>query len=118
MLFSPTSTGTRGLTKKKQGQMSLNYSVLVQTTKELQDTQNSPSVSMWPYLVNSAQTQLLNSISIYMEGGDSADQARVLYMNATAFKVWNSMNRATKPVGEVHRPPKSAELIFGMPFSE
>ena len=98
--------------------MSLNYSVLIQTTQELHHTQNSPSVSMWPYLVNSAQTQLINSISIYMDKGDRTDRARVLYLNATALKIWNSMSRATEAVGEVHRPPKSAQLIFGMPFSE
>jgi hypothetical protein len=98
--------------------MPLNYSVLIQTADELRETQNSPSVSMWPYLVISAQTQLINTISIYMQRGDKTDRARVLYMNTTALKVWNSMDRATEAVGEVHRPPKSAHLIFGMPFSE
>jgi hypothetical protein len=98
--------------------MSLNYSVILQTADELRETQNSPSVSMWPYLVHSAQTRLINTISVYMETGDKSERARVLYMNATALKVWNSMDRATEAVGEVHRPPKSAQLIFGMPFSE
>jgi hypothetical protein len=98
--------------------MPLNYSVLIQTADELREIQNSPSVSMWPYLVISAQTQLINTISIYMQRGDTTDRARVLYMNTTALKVWNSMDRATEAVGEVHRPPKSAQLIFGMPFSE
>jgi hypothetical protein len=98
--------------------MSLNYSVLAQSTEQLREIQNSPSVSMWPYLVNSAQTQLINTISIYTETGDTPEKARVLYMNATALKIWNLMERATEAVGEVHRPPKSAQLIFGMPFSE
>jgi hypothetical protein len=48
---------------------------------------------MWPYLVNSAQTQLINTISIYTEKGDTPESARVLYLNATALKVWNSMER-------------------------
>lgn len=98
--------------------MPLNYSVLQQTTEQLRETENSPSVSMWPYLVDSAQTQLINQISIYAEKGDTADRARVLYMNAMALEVWEKMDRATTAVGEVHRPPKSALLLFGMPFSE
>ena len=98
--------------------MSLNYSIVTQTAEQLRETQNSPSVSMWPYLVDSAQTQLINTISIYMEPGGTSERARVLYMNATALKVWNSMERATEAVGEVHRPPRTAQLIFGMPFSE
>ena len=98
--------------------MPMNYSVLKQSTEQLRENENSPSVSMWPYLVNSAQTQLINTISIYTEKGDTPESARVLYLNATALKVWNSMERATEATGEVHRPPKSAQLIFGVPFSE
>ena len=98
--------------------MALNYSILTQSTEQLREIENSPSVSMWPYLVNSAQTQLINTISIYTEKGETAERARVLYMNATALKVWNSMERATEAIGEIHRPPKSAQLIFGVPFSE
>jgi hypothetical protein len=98
--------------------MSLNYSILKQTTDQLRETENSPSVSMWPYLVDSAQTALINKISIYAEAGKTAEQARLLYMNATALEVWASMKRTTATIGEVHRPPKSARLSFGMPFSE
>lgn len=98
--------------------MPLNYSMLTQSTDQLREIENSPSVSMWPYLVNSAQTHLINTISIYTEKGDTAERARVLYMNATALTVWNSMEKATEAIGEVHRPPKSAQLIFGVPFSE
>jgi len=96
--------------------MPLNYSILQQSTEDLRETENSPSLSMWPYLVDSAQTQLINRISIYGEKGDTAERARVLYMNATALDVWNKMKKATVTVGEVHRPPKSAVLLFGMPF--
>lgn len=96
----------------------LNYSILQQTTEQLKETENSPSVSMWPYLVDSAQTQLINQISIYAESGQTVERARVLYMNAPALEVWKKMDRATAAVGEVHRPPKSALLLFGMPFSE
>jgi hypothetical protein len=96
----------------------MNYSILTQSTEQLREIENSPSVSMWPYLVNSAQTQLINTISIYTEKGDTPEKARVLYMNATALQVWNSMEKATEAIDEVHRPPKSAQLIFGVPFSE
>lgn len=98
--------------------MPLNYSILQQSTKELRDTENSPSVSMWPYLVDSAQTQLINTISIYAERGETAERARLLYMNAPALEVWKKMGKAPVSVAEVHRPPKSALLLFGMPFSE
>ena len=98
--------------------MSLNYSILEQTTDQLREIENSPSVSMWPYLVDSAQTELINKISVYTEAGKTAEQARLLYMNAIALEVWDSMKRATARIGEVHRPPRSAQLSFGMPFSE
>jgi hypothetical protein len=98
--------------------MPLNYSILEQSTEQLKETENSPSVSMWPYLVNAEQTQRINQISIYAEKGETAERARVLYMNASALALWKEMDRATSAVGEVHRPPKSAILLFGMPFSE
>ena len=98
--------------------MPLNYSIVQQSTEELRETENSPAVSMWPYLVDSAQTKLINTISIYSEKGDTAERARVLYLNAPALDVWKKMDKATDTVGEVHRPPKSAHLLFGMPFSE
>lgn len=98
--------------------MSLNYSVVKQSTEQVGDTRNSPSVIMWPYLVGSAQTRLIHEISIYMETGETRERARLLYMNATALEVWKTMKKAAKIVGEVHRPPKTARLIVGMPFSE
>jgi hypothetical protein len=101
-----------------RGIVPLNYSILQQSAEELRETENSPSVSMWPYLVDSDQTELLRTISIYVEKGDTTERARVLYMNAPALEVWKKMNKATGTVGEVHRPPKSALLLFGVPFSE
>jgi hypothetical protein len=98
--------------------VSLNYMVLEQTAEQIRETENSPSVSMWPHLVNTAQTRLINQISIYMEPGETPERARVLYMNATALEVWTAMKRSTVGVREVHRPPRAALLIFGMPFSE
>jgi hypothetical protein len=98
--------------------MPLNYSILVQTTAEIGKTENSPSVSMWPYLLQCDQTGLIPQISIYTQSGDTRERARILYMNAVALGIWSAMGKAAAVVGEVHRPPKSALLIFGMPFSE
>jgi hypothetical protein len=98
--------------------MPANYSILKQTVDHIRDIENSPSISMWPYLVSSAQTKLLNKISVYMEVSELRQQVRVLYLNDTALEIWRAMKRATEVVGEVHRPPKGAQLIFGMPFGE
>lgn len=51
--------------------MSLNYSILEQTVEQLRETLNSPSVAMWPYPVDSAQTSLIKTISVYMETGEN-----------------------------------------------
>ena len=98
--------------------MPLNYSILEQTTEEIGKTENSPSVSMWPYLLRCDQTGLVPRISIYMDAGKTRKRARVLYMNAVALGIWSAMGKAILVVGEVHRPPRSALLVFGMPFSE
>jgi hypothetical protein len=48
----------------------------------------------------------------------SRDQSRLLYMNADALSVWREMGMRVTIIGESHRPPPSATLSFGMPFSE
>ena len=97
---------------------SANYTILAQSRNEVMVPENSPSISMWPYLLTSAQTQLLNKISVYTDRGTSREQSRVLYMNASALSVWREMGMAVTIIGESHRPPHSATLSFGMPFSE
>ena len=97
---------------------SANYTVLAQSRDELLILENSPSVSMWPYLLNSAQTRLLNQISIYAERGSSREQSRLLYMNAGALSIWREMAMSVTVIGESFRPPRTALLCFGMPFSE
>jgi hypothetical protein len=69
-------------------------------------------------VVGSAQTKLIDKISIYMETGQTRERARLLYMNATALEIWKMMKKAAKIVGEVDRPPGTSRLIVGMPFSE
>jgi hypothetical protein len=96
----------------------MNYSVLAQNRDEMLDAANSPSLTIWPYLLQTDQTKLLNSISIYTDKGTSREQARLFYMNATALKLWGEMQRPITIIGTQHRPPKSAVLAYGMPFSE
>lgn len=98
--------------------MTLGYSVIAQNADEVRDTDNSPSISIWPYLVTSAQTQLLNRISVYGGKGSTWEQARLLYMNARAVEIWKAMGKPIYTIDDVHRPPKSSSLIFGVPFSE
>jgi hypothetical protein len=97
---------------------SANYTILAQSRDEVMVPENSPSVSMWPYLLESAQARRLNRISVYTERGTSRDQTRLLYMNADALRVWRQMGMPLTIIGEAHRPPRTALLSFGMPFSE
>jgi len=97
---------------------SANYTIVSQSRDEMLVPENSPSISMWPYLLNSAQTRRLTNISVYAERGTSRDQSRLLYMNAEALRIWREMGRPVTVIGESHRPPRSAMLCFGMPFSE
>jgi hypothetical protein len=96
---------------------SANYTVVEQNRDEVMVPENSPSVSMWPYLLNSAQPRRLNHISVYTGRGTSRDQSRLLYINADALSVWREMGMRVTIIGESHRP-RVAMLSFGMPFSE
>ena len=93
-----------------------NYTIIRQTRDEVIDPDNSPSHSMWPYLVISGQTARLGAISVYAHRGNSRDQARLLYMNAEALTLWQEMEMPCRIVGETHRPPWNAVLSFGKPF--
>jgi hypothetical protein len=93
------------------------YTIVVQSRAEVIVPDNSPSHSMWPYLVHSAQTGRLIQISVYEHRGTSRDQARLLYMNAGALALWREMGMPGSVVGEINRPPWKAVLSFGMSFS-
>lgn len=97
---------------------SANYTIVAQSRDEVLQPSNAPSLTMWPYLLNSHQMRRLNSISIYAERGTTAEQTRLLYMNTSALELWREMGRLATVIGEAHRPPQSATLSFGMPFSE
>ena len=96
----------------------LHYQVITQSAQELQDTSNSPAVSMAPYLLGKGQSRLATKISIYSERGTSREQMRVLYMNEEALRVGEAMGRQATRTGAMHRPPRTAQLCFGVPFSE
>lgn len=96
----------------------LNYEIVAQSVEEVQDIQNAPAISMGPYLIESGQTQLLTTISIYARRGESREQVRLLYMNAVALRIWKAMGKQPNLIGAQHRPPRTALLAFGVPFSE
>ena len=95
----------------------MNYSVVAQSADEVRDPQNAPSVSMGPYLISSEQTRLLTTLSIYGMRGTTRDQLRLLYMNATALRIWREMGRKPTIVAMQHRPPHASLLTYGVPFS-
>ena len=98
--------------------MSPNYEIVAQSAEEVQDVRNAPPFSIGPWLIESGQTELLTTISIYSERGRSRDQVRLLYMNAAAVRVWKAMGKNPKMVGAQHRPPRTALLMYGVPFSD
>jgi hypothetical protein len=95
-----------------------NYQIVVQSAEDVQNIENAPAVAMGPYLLESGQTSLLRTISIYSAQGDSREQIRLLYMNVPAIRLWEEMGRVPKIVGARFRPPQTALLTFGVPFTE
>jgi hypothetical protein len=116
--FSHTSNDLLFSLDEESSQKTLNYEVIAQSAEEVQDIQNAPAISMGPYLIDSGQTQLLTTISIYTQRGEVREQVRLLYMNAIALRIWKAMGKQPNLVGAQHRPPKTALLAFGVPFSE
>jgi len=107
-----------GLELCRHAQQPTRYSILSQSREDLDQPDNSPAISMWPYLLASAQTQRLNEISIYTEKGTTSDKVRFLYLNDFALHIWGEMNKSIQVMGRLHRPPRGAVLSFGMPFSD
>ena len=115
---SPTSNDLLSHLIRENSRPSMNYTVIAQNAEEVQDIQNAPSVSMEPYLSSSNQIRLLSVLSIYSLRGNSREQIRTLYMNATALRIWKEMGKQSNQIGSQHRPPRAAMLTFGVPFSE
>jgi hypothetical protein len=106
------------LIAEQRPQTALNFQVIAQSAHDVQNTENAPAVSMGPYLLKSGQLGLMRTISIYSLRGESREQLRLLYMNATAIQVWREMGNAPNIIGAQVRPPHAALLTFGVPFSE
>ena len=98
--------------------MAMNYTVIAQSRDEMLQPDNAPSLTMWPYLLQTSQEPLLRTLSVYTDKGSSREQARIFYMNTVALTLWRAMGRTPTVLSEQHRPPKTAVLAFGVPFSE
>jgi len=118
LAFSPTSNDLLFRLAAEQTQQTMNYTVIAQSADEVQEIENAPAVSIGPYLIASDKRDLLTTLSVYSERGDSREQIRLLYMNGTALRIWRAMGKQSRPMGAVHRPPRTALLTFGVPFSE
>jgi hypothetical protein len=103
---------------EKHSASTLNYQIVAQSAEDVQNIENAPAVSIGPYLLASGQTSLLRTISIYALRGETRDQIRLLYMNSAAVRVWKEMCKTPKVIGSQARPPHTALLTFGVPFSE
>ncbi len=95
-----------------------NYWVVRQGVDEVRTPDGAPAVSMGAYLVETGQEDLFREISIYGERGETREEVRRLYMNAVAIRVWRDMGRVPEVVARRHRPPRTASLAYGVPFSE
>jgi len=95
-----------------------NYQIVAQSADDVQNVENAPAVSMGPYLTRSGQRRLLATISIYSLRGECREQIRLLYMNPAAIRVWEEMGKTPRIIGARVRPPHTALLTFGVPFSK
>ena len=96
----------------------LNYLIIAQSELEVQDVQNAPAISMSTFISETEQTQLLTRISIYSQRGERSEEIRLLYMNEVAYSTWKAMGKDPHVIGSQHRPPTTASLTFGVPFSD
>jgi hypothetical protein len=79
------------------------YEIVAQNAGEVRDVQNAPAISMGQYLIESGQTQLLTSISVYSQRGEHPEQVRLLYMNAAALLIWRAMGKRPQLIGARHQ---------------
>ena len=115
---TPTSNDLLHRLVAKQSLQELNYQIVSQCADDIRNIENAPAVSMVPYLLTTGQIRLLTTISVYSVRGESREQVRLLYMNAPAIQVWKEMGKAPKIIGAQFRPPHTALLTLGVPFSE
>jgi hypothetical protein len=48
---------------------------------------------------------------------EATEHLRLLYMNSVALRIWKEMGMKPKEIGMRHRPTRTSDLAFGMPFS-
>jgi hypothetical protein len=94
---------------------SSDYTIVAQDAIEVDDIRNAPAVSMSAFLATVDGANIFPTISVYTREGYDRKHARLLYMNATALRVWKAMGKRPRQIGTQHRPPHSAVLAFGMP---
>jgi hypothetical protein len=97
---------------------SRDYTIVAQDVIEVQDIRNAPAATIGAFLMACGEMNLVPTISIYTRHGYDRKHARLLYMNASALRVWKRMGMHPRQIGTLYRPPHSAVLAFGMPFSE
>ncbi len=94
------------------------YHLITQSAREVLQPENSPARNMPDYLVQTDQSSLTNTISVYVLRGESAQQLRLLYMNDAALQLWQQMGHAVEVHQSMKRPAHKAELCVGVPFTE
>ena len=114
----PTSNDLLDRLIAKYPSQILYYQTIAQSVEDVQNVENAPAVSMGPYLLESGQIRLLTSVSVYSLRGENREQIRLLYMNAAAIQVWKEMGKTPNVIGAQVRPPRTALLAFGVPFSK
>jgi hypothetical protein len=95
---------------------STNYTIIAQDLEQVRDAENSPEVSMEPFLQACSRMDLVGGMSVYSRVGYDRKHMRLLYMNRQALSVWITMGMRPRVVGTQHRPPHTAVLIFGIAF--
>ena len=99
--YNPTSNDLLLLLTSQHKQNGFTYGTVAQTASDVQNVDNSPAISMGPYLIISGQTELLRSISVYSERGKSREQVRLLYRMSwlSVFgRLW-----ASAPTSSMHK---------------
>ncbi len=94
------------------------YHLITQSAREVLQPENAPARTMCDYLMQTDQSALTSTISIYTLRGETVQELRLLYMNDQALKVWREMGHEVEVVETTKRPARKAELCFGVPFTE
>ena len=114
----PTSNDLLRTLMDRNSDLNPQYEIVAQSAEEVQSIDNAPAISMGPYLLKSGKSELLTVISVYSLRGETRDQVRLLYLNSAAMKIWKQMGKTPTVIGARFRPPVTAILAFGVPFSE